>query len=291
MYDKDLFYGLFLSDRQLDFLSNYAQGFDRMKCFVTFLRLAVKEPTHYEKKEYSVDLTPGQFAISEVELAKLWKCNRKTASKIVDMFHEVGLVSSVPNCRTTVFTVHCVASWYVGNQVIRNTHYSRNPQVEQRIKANHKIQVAVAGNEANATIDADTAIAANGAIDTNEAIDANGNHSLSLSSNEIDLGKTAHQSDGQTIEQRDEYTTKHSAPVSYGNSKEGNGREKEPFNDGVEPTTQIEESLSPSITLTETDSDCNSPENEAQPSSGLQADHHLDATATTPTETLVDDAV
>lgn len=279
MYDKDLFYGLFLSDRQLDFLSNYAQGFDRMKCFVTFLRLAVKEPTHYEKKEYSVDLTPGQFAISEVELAKLWKCNRKTASKIVDMFHEVGLVSSVPNCRTTVFTVHCVASWYVGNQVIRNTHYSRNPQVEQRVKANHKNQVAVAGNDANAT------------IDTNAAIDANVNHSLSLSSNEIDLGKSAHQSDGQTIEQRDEYTTKHSVPVSYDNSKEGNGREKELFNDGVEPTTQIEESLSPSITSAGTGSDCKSPENETRPSSGLQADRHSDATTTTPTETLVDDAV
>jgi len=149
MYDNDLYYGLFLSDRQLDFLSNYPQGFDRMKCFATFLHLAVKEPTHYEKKEYSVDLTPGQFAVSEVALAKLWKCNRKTASKIVDMFHEVGLVSSVPNCRTTVFTVHCVASWYIGNEVVRNTHYSRHPQVEQRIKANHKRTDAVSGNEVN----------------------------------------------------------------------------------------------------------------------------------------------
>ena len=118
MYNEDLSYGLFLSDRQLDFLFNYPQGFDRMKCFATFLQMAVKEPTHYEKKEYSVDLTPGQFAISEVELAQLWKCNRKTASKIVDMFHEVGLVSSVPNCRTTVFTVHCVASWYIGDDAI-----------------------------------------------------------------------------------------------------------------------------------------------------------------------------
>ena len=285
MYKNDLSYGLFLSDLQLDFLSNYTQGFDRMKCFATFLHLAVKEPTHYEKKEYSVDLTPGQFAISEVELAKLWKCNRKTASKMVDMFHEMGLVSSVPNCRTTVFTVHCVASWYIGDQVIRNTHYSRHPQVEQRIKANHKFQVAVAGNNAYAAIDADTAIAANGAIDAND------NHSLSLSSNEIDLGKTAHQLDGQTIEQRDEYTTKHSATVSYDNSKEGNGREKELFSADVDPTTQTEESLSSSISLAGTDSDCNSPENEAQSSSGLQADHHLDATATTPTETLVDDAV
>lgn len=160
MYQEDLSYGLLLSDRQLDFLSNYPQGFDRMKCFATFLQMAVKEPTHYEKKEYSVDLTPGQFAISEVELAKLWKCNRKTASKMVDMFHEVGLVSSVPNCRTTIFTVHCVASWYIGDDAIRNTHYSRHPQVEQRIKANHKSTDAIVDN------------------------DTNGNGSLSLSLNE-----------------------------------------------------------------------------------------------------------
>lgn len=149
MYQEDLSFGLFLSDRQLDFLSNYPQGLDRMKCFATFLQLAVKEPTHYEKKEYSVDLTPGQFAISEGELAKLWKCNRKTASKIVDMFHEVGLVSSVPNCRTTVFTVHCVACWYIGNQAIRNSHYSRHHQVEQRIKTNHKSTDAIVDNDTN----------------------------------------------------------------------------------------------------------------------------------------------
>ena len=161
--ERNYVYGLFLSDRQLDFLSNYPQGFDRMKCFATFLQLAVKEPTHYEKKEYSIDLTPGQFAISEVELAKLWKCNRKTASKIVDMFHEAGLVSSIPNCRTTVFTVHCIASWYIGNQAIRNSHYSRHHQVEQRIKANLKNTDAVVGNDAN---------------------DVNGNGSLSLSLNE-----------------------------------------------------------------------------------------------------------
>ena len=169
MYTEDLSYGLFLSDRQLDFLSNYPQGFDRMKCFVTFLQMAVKEPTHYEKKEYSVDLTPGQFAISEVELAKLWKCNRKTASKMVDLFHEVGLVSSVPNCRTTVFTVHCIASWYAAGQVIRNSHYSRYLQVEPRIKANHKCQ-----NTANGITDDGTV--ANGAS-------ANGSASAGISTN------------------------------------------------------------------------------------------------------------
>ena len=222
MYQKNLSYGLFLSDRQLDFLSNYPQGFDRMKCFATFLQLAVKEPTHYEKKEYFVDLTPGQFAISEVELAKLWKCNRKTASKMVDMFHEVGLVSSVPNCRTTVFTVHCVASWYIDNRVIRNTHYSRHPQVELRIKANHKLQNVANGITDSRTI-ANKTSAEGSATDgftsnKNATEDSLKDNSLSLSSTEIDKANTAHQSDGQTIEQRDEYTSKHTAPVRCDNS-------------------------------------------------------------------------
>ena len=189
---------------------------------------------------------------------------------MVDMFHEVGLVSSVPNCRTTVFTVHCVASWYIDNQVIRNTHYSRHPQVEQRIKANHKRTDAVSGNEVN---------------------DDNANSSLSLSSNLIDMGRTTHQSDGQTIEQRDEYTSKHTALVSRDNSNDGNGREKELFNDGTEPTTQIEESLSPSITLTDATYGSDSPENEAQPSSGLPDKSNRDATATASAETYSDDAV
>ena len=295
MYKEDLSYGLFLSDRQLDFLYNYPQGFDRMKCFATFLQMAVKEPTHYEKKEYSVDLTPGQFAISEVELAKLWKCNRKTASKIVDMFHEVGLVSSVPNCRTTVFTVHCVASWYIDNQVIRNTHYSRHPQVEQRIKANHKCQNVANGITDSRTV-ANKTSANGGATDgitTNRTAteDSMKGNSLSLSSNETDKANIAHQSVGQTIEQRDVYTTKHTPPISCDNSNEGNGREKELFNDGVEPTTSNEESLSPSITLTDAVSGANSIENVAQPSFGLPDESNTDATATSPTNTIDDDVV
>lgn len=295
MYQENLSYGLFLSDRQLDFLSNYPQGFDRMKCFATFLQLAVKEPTHYEKKEYFVDLTPGQFAISEVELAKLWKCNRKTASKMVDMFHEVGLVSSVPNCRTTVFTVHCLASWYFGNQVIRNAHYSRHPQVEHRIKANHKSQDVANGSIDNETV-ANGTSAEGSATDgftsnKNATEDSLKDNSLSLSSTEIDKANIAHQTDGQTIEQRDEYTSKHSEPVCGDYSNDDNGREKELFNDGVEPNTQIEEPLSSSITLTDVTSDSNNPEEELQPSSGLPDKSNTDATTTSPTETLPDNAI
>ena len=298
MYNEDLSYGLFLSDRQLDFLFNYPQGFDRMKCFATFLQMAVKEPTHYEKKEYSVDLTPGQFAISEVELAQLWKCNRKTASKMVDMFHEVGLVSSVPNFRTTVFTVHCIASWYVGGQVIRNTHYSRNPQVEPRIKANHKSQNAATCNVGNEIATDGTTI---NSVATNRTV-ADGSisnivsesKSLSLSSTDSDLEQTAHQSDGQTIEQRDGYTSKHSDPVRHDNSNDGNDRERKPFNDDVEPTTPNEESLSPSITLTDAaylnDRAGNESETETKPSFEPSGETPPDATAIAAAEMTPDDA-
>ena len=295
MYKEDLSYGLFLSDRQLDFLSNYPQGFDRMKCFATFLQMAVKEPTHYEKKEYSVDLTPGQFAISEVELAKLWKCNRKTASKMVDMFHEVGLVSSVPNCRTTVFTVHCLASWYFGNQVIRNAHYSRHPQVEQRIKANHKSQDVTKGSATDSVVVRGTATNCSDTSGISSYVtvaeDSITDNSLSLSSKQIDMGISAHQSDGQTIEQRDEYTSKHTAPVSRDNSNDGNDRERKQFNDGVEPITPNERSLSPSIPLTDAASGSNRPGNEMQFSSELPDRSNTDATATTPATTITDDTV
>ena len=293
MYQEDLSYGLFLSDRQLDFLSNYPQGFDRMKCFATFLQMAVKEPTHYEKKEYSVDLTPGQFAISEVELAKLWKCNRKTASKMVDLFHEVGLVSSVPNCRTTIFTVHCVASWYIGNQVIRNAHYSRHPQIEQRIKANHKCQDDAKGSATDGVVVSGTVVngCATEGIITNKIVteDSMKDNSLSLSSTEIDKANIAHQSDGQTIEQRDEYTSKHTVPISRDNSNDGNNRERKQFNDGAEPTIPNEESLSPTITLTEAASGTNSTENETQPSSEPSGETLPDATAIAVDETTPED--
>ena len=213
---------------------------------------------------------------------------------MVDMFHEVGLVSSVPNCRTTVFTVHCVASWYIGNQAIRNSHYSRHHQVEQRIKANHKCQ-----NVANGSIDNETA--ANGTsadVSATDGFTSNKNatedslkdNSLFLSSTEIDKANTAHQSDGQTIEQRDEYTSKHKTPVSCDNSNDGNDRERKQFNDGAEPTIPNEGSPSSSITLTDVTSDSNSTENVAQPFSGLPDKSNTDVTTTSPTETVSDNA-
>ena len=126
---KDVKYGILLTREQLDFLKNDNQGFHRMKAFDTFLSLAAIEPFHYEKKNFSADLDIGQFAISKVELAELWHCDRKTAQKMIDLFNEVGILTSVANNRTTIHTIHYLAFWFVDGQdtPIKNPHYQRNP--------------------------------------------------------------------------------------------------------------------------------------------------------------------
>lgn len=125
-------YGILLTREQLDFLKDDNQGSHRMKAFDTFLSLAAIEPFHYEKKNFSADLGIGQFAISKVELAELWQCDRKTAQKIIDLFNEVGILTSIANNRTTIHTIHCLAFWFVDGQdaPIKNPNYQRNPIVQ-----------------------------------------------------------------------------------------------------------------------------------------------------------------
>ena len=129
MNHKDVKYGILLTREQLDFLKDDNQGFHRMKALDTFLSLAAIEPFHYEKRNFSADLDIGQFAISKVELAELWHCDRKTAQKMIDLFNEVGILTSVSNNRTTIHTIHCLAFWFVDGheKPIRNPHYMRTP--------------------------------------------------------------------------------------------------------------------------------------------------------------------
>lgn len=125
---RNIKYGILLTKQQLDFLKDDNQGFHRMKALDTFLSLAAIEPFHYEKKNFSADLSIGQFAISKVELAELWHCDRKTAQKMIDLFNEVGILTSIANNRTTIHTIHCLAFWFVDGRdaPIKNPNYHRN---------------------------------------------------------------------------------------------------------------------------------------------------------------------
>lgn len=113
-------YELQLTSGQLKFLASDGQGINRMSCLASLIEMAAREPTPYQKKGYSSVLEIGQVAMSEVELATLWKCNRKTASKMIDKFNEVGLITSEQGNRTSVHTIHCVSRWLVDGKPIDN---------------------------------------------------------------------------------------------------------------------------------------------------------------------------
>lgn len=120
-------YGILLTKEQLDFLKDDRQGFHRMTAFDTFVSMASIKPSVYQKTGFSASLSIGQFAISTVELSALWKCDRKTAAKVVELFNQVGILSTERNNRTSIHTILCIAFWYVDGikEAIKNPFYNR----------------------------------------------------------------------------------------------------------------------------------------------------------------------
>ena len=127
MSNQSTKYGILLTKEQLDFLKDDRQGFHRMTAFDTFVSMASIKPSAYQKTGFSASLSIGQFAISTVELSALWKCDRKTAAKVVELFNQVGILSTERNNRTSIHTILCIAFWYVDGikEAIKNPFYNR----------------------------------------------------------------------------------------------------------------------------------------------------------------------
>ena len=101
-----------------------------MKCFKTFLRMAVMEQTKVTKTHFSAVLQPGQFVASKVELAAIWRCNRKTATRIVKEFNRMGILRSKGGNRTTIHTLLCLSVWFTDQRTIKNPFFVSNPTVK-----------------------------------------------------------------------------------------------------------------------------------------------------------------
>ena len=127
MSNPSIKYGILLTKEQFDFLKDDRQGFHRMTAFDTFVSMASIKPSVYQKTGFSASLFIGQFAISTVELSALWKCDRKTAAKVVELFNQVGILSTERNNRTSIHTILCIAFWYVDGikEAIKNPFYNR----------------------------------------------------------------------------------------------------------------------------------------------------------------------
>ena len=123
MNSNENYYCLVLSTGQARYLATSKYGIDRMKALMSLVELASTENHSYEKKGFSTDLCVGQVVMSEVELSHLWKCDRKTVSKVLDTMNELGLVSTEQNNRTSIHTLLCVSAWYINGQKILNPFY------------------------------------------------------------------------------------------------------------------------------------------------------------------------
>ena len=127
-------YSTTLNDAQTDYLADECQDINRMKCFKTFLRMAVLEPTKVSKKHFSAVLQPGQFMASKVELSMMWGCNRKTATRIIKEFNLMGILESVPSNRTTIHTLKCLSVWFTNQGIVKNNFFVSNPIVRPVVK-------------------------------------------------------------------------------------------------------------------------------------------------------------
>ena len=139
-------YSVMLNDTQYEYLSDDHQGISRMKCFHTFLKLAAKEETAVSGKGFSAVLQPGQFIASKVELSEMWKCNRKTAIRIVGEFNRMGILQSVPTNRTTVHTLKSLSVWFTTQKTIKNSFFTYNPIIKPSGTATREASHATAGN-------------------------------------------------------------------------------------------------------------------------------------------------
>ena len=123
-------YSTLLNEAQYDYLSDECQDINRMKCFKTFVRLAVMEQAKVTKTHFSAVLQPGQFMASKVELSLMWGCNRKTATRIIKEFNQMGILRSEPSNRTTIHTLLCLSVWFTDQRTIKNPFFVSNPTVK-----------------------------------------------------------------------------------------------------------------------------------------------------------------
>lgn len=145
---NEVFYCLVLSESQAKYLATSKYGIDRMKALVSLIGQASTSYHEYKKKGFETYVQIGQVVISEVELSRLWGCDRKTVSRVLDTMNELKLVSTEQNNRTSIHTLLCVSAWYIDGQKILNPFYipMKDRFPENNTPANDNAVNTVAGS-------------------------------------------------------------------------------------------------------------------------------------------------
>lgn len=86
-------------------------------------RTAVQD-VHIDISDHrQVELSKGQLLITDVELAHLWKVDRKTVSKLIRQMEDLKILSSTKVAEVTVYSLHVLSGWYIDGIFHRNDFY------------------------------------------------------------------------------------------------------------------------------------------------------------------------
>ena len=121
MMEQLISYQFVLNKSQADYLAASKYGVNRMQALVSLLDLVKTADGEYTMEGFSSPIKAGHFVASEVELSHLWKCDRKTVSRLLDQMNQLGLISTVQNNRTGRASTPCTASRTGGSRTVPST--------------------------------------------------------------------------------------------------------------------------------------------------------------------------
>ena len=119
---KQIYHSLVLDDTQVRYLMSGTAGINRMTCLFQLIELLmaqIERTTHVGECPEVL----WQVKMSEVALAKLWKCDRKTVSKMLDRMKGLDILSSVQTRRGSVHTFLCISAWGIDGKKFINPTY------------------------------------------------------------------------------------------------------------------------------------------------------------------------
>lgn len=120
--NSNIFNSIILSNEQVNYLMGGTAGINRLSCLFQLIQIVTRQiETANEVGESATAL--WQINLSEVALSKLWKCDRKTVSKMLDCMNQLGILSSVQTRRGSIHTLLCISAWIVDGKKYVNPHY------------------------------------------------------------------------------------------------------------------------------------------------------------------------
>ena len=113
---------IILSNEQVNYLMGGTAGINRLSCLYQLIQMVTRQiETSNEVGESTTEL--WEVNMSEVALSKLWKCDRKTVSKMLDHMNKLGILSSIQTRRGSVHTLLCISAWIVDGKKFVNPYY------------------------------------------------------------------------------------------------------------------------------------------------------------------------